>query len=209
MLKVVVVSVNVDGGLLLLVVFSHRSASYVSVEEMGISRTLDGNTGWKVTAACQWRGWVGVGGDPASHPNLDPCPSPSSGYPLTLTHILVCLLQSNPFAATVSLQTTPSFSVHSVMTHCAPEAKPACVRALTGLVRALRGRLKALRRLLLLAGRDGSPQRPSFDAGGSGLLNRKNRGTVLGCCGPAHPSMTVSSPECVCVCVCILLVSVY
>lgn len=76
MLKVVVVSVNVDGGLLLLVVFSHRSASYVSVEEMGISRTLDGNTGWKVTAACQWRGWVGVGGDPASHPNLDPCPLP-------------------------------------------------------------------------------------------------------------------------------------
>lgn len=158
--------------------------------------TLGGRLQLHVSGEGGW-GWGGI---PLPIPIWIRAPSPSSGYPLTLTHILVCLLQSNPFAATVSLQTTPSFSVHSVMTHCAPEAKPACVRALTGLVRALRGRLKALRRLLLLAGRDGSPQRPSFDAGGSGLLNRKNRGTVLGRCGPAHPSMTVSSPECVCVC---------
>lgn len=81
------------------------------------------------------------------------------------------------------------------MTHCAPEAKSACLCAITGLVRGLRSRLKALRRLLLLAGTDGGRRRPTADAGRSerpGLLTRKNGGPVLGCCGPALPSMSVS-----------------
>lgn len=88
------------------------------------------------------------------------------------------------------------------MTHCLAGAKPACVRAVTGLVRALRGQLKALRRLLLLAGTDGDRQRQAQTLDGvrrerPGPLNRKSGGTVLGCCGPAHTSMAVSSPECV------------
>lgn len=119
-----------------------------------------------------------------------------------------------------SQTTAPSSPVHLPMTHCATEAKPACVCAVTGLIRALRSRLKALRRLLVLRRTDGSRQRPAQSSGGArwerpGLLNGINGRTDFGCCGPAHPSTAVSYPECVWVmsksffCVRILSVSLY
>lgn len=185
-----------------LVAFSHWTVSYVS----GVNGDLQ-DTWWKhwvegYSCMLVERGGEEWGGRSRFPSQFGSAPPPSSGYPLTLTHILVCLSQSKSFAVTLLLQTTtPSFPVQLVMTHCAAEAKLACVCAITGLVRALRSRLKALRRLLLLAGTDGSRQRPAqtFDGGRwerPGLLNRKNGG-ILGCCGPAHPSMAVSSPECV------------
>lgn len=75
---------------------------------MGISRTPDGNTGWKVTAACQWR----TGGRsrfPSQFCSVPPpLPSPSSVYPLTLTHsyTLGLLSQSKPLTATALLQSS-------------------------------------------------------------------------------------------------------
>lgn len=142
----------------------------------------------------------GEGGDTPCFPSQfgsppSSLPSPSSGYPLTLTHTLVCSSQSRVIRCrgVAPDKTTSSKQLASVMTHCAAEAKPACVCAMTAVVRALRRRLKALRRLLLLAGTDGSRQRAAqtCDAG--------RWGTVLDCCGPAHTSTAVSIPECVCV----------
>ena len=169
--------------------------------------------------SCLFGGRGRAGGDPTSCPDLDlsPLPPLALGIPFTLTHIHVSPPQSESFADTLLLQTaTPNLSVHLAMTHCTTEAKAACPRAVVGLVRALRSRLKALRRLLLLAGSDGSRRRQAQTVDGSlwerpGLLKRETGGTVLGCCGPAHTSLTVSSPECVrspsggstCVCVCV------
>lgn len=123
---------------------------------------------------------MGVG-VPDSSPSLDV-------YPLTDLHF-----QSNPLTATVLFWTDLCHSAHFVMTHCTLEAKPAYVRAVRGLIRTLRGQLKALRRLLLPTGTDDSPRRLSFDDGLSGLLDRTNKGPVLDCHGPTHPSMAVSS----------------
>lgn len=163
---------------------------------MGISGTPDGNTGWKVTAACQWR----TGGKIPLPISVWLCPlclpSPSSGYPLTPTHsyTLGLLSQSRSFTATrCSGRLCRCFT----MTHCAAGAKRARVCA-AALVRALRSRLKSLGCLLLRAGSDASCQRPArtFSSGQGerpGLLNRKMGGAVLDCCGPARPSLTVSS----------------
>lgn len=55
------------------------------MEWVGISRTPDGNTGWKVTAVCQW--WEGGSRFPSQFGSVAPSlPCPSSGYPLSLTH---------------------------------------------------------------------------------------------------------------------------
>lgn len=127
-------------------------------------------------------------------------PPPSPALPLGIpSHwlTLVCLSQSKSFAATVLLQ-TPSSSVHLVMTHrVVTEANPAkCVSSVTRLVRALRSRLKALRRLLLHAGMVSNCQQAAQTLdGGRWEQIGKNGETALGCCGPAHPSMAVSSHE--------------
>ncbi|GLD53295.1 ribosomal protein S6 kinase alpha-3-like isoform X1, partial [Lates japonicus] len=111
--------------------------------------------------------WVSPHTD--SHIHLFACPSPK------------------PFSSQ-----PPVSSVQFVMTHGAAEAKPACVcAAATSLVRALRSRLKSLRRLLLLASRRQPTQ--TFD-GGRWEQPGKDKGAVLGCCGPAHPSTADDVP---------------
>lgn len=176
-------------------VLTHWSDGYVSVELTGISWTPDGNTGWKVTAACQWSSGGGGGGSRGiplpiliwTHPPSF-LPSSSSGYP-PLTDSQACL---RLLLQVVSPHNNSE--LHGVMTRCMAEAKPACVNALTGLVRALRSRLKALRRLLVHAGTEADSRgaEQTFDGG---RLKGRNEGTVLGCCGPSeHPSLAVSSP---------------
>lgn len=169
---------------------------------MGISRTPDGNTGWKVTAACQWR----TGG--RSH-----FPSQFGSVLLSSLPFLWVSPHSDSHIHTCSLVPVQIIRSHSaapdssllcwcfMMTHCASEAKQACVCAVAAIVRALRSRLKSLRCLLLHAGSDTSCQQPTqtFSSGQreqTDVLYRKTGGTVLDCCGPAHPSLAVSSPEC-------------
>lgn len=82
-----------------LLIFILRSADFVSVEKVRSSRTSDGNTGWKVTAACQWNRWEGgvvSGGILHPIPVWMCAPSPSSGYPLSLAHIILYTLDSEP-----------------------------------------------------------------------------------------------------------------
>lgn len=81
------VGLNIEVGALVLVESGHWS-ELCQREWTGMSRTPGGNTGWKVTAVCGWEGeWKWRRGVLIwNYPPSRPFPSPSSGYPLTLTH---------------------------------------------------------------------------------------------------------------------------
>lgn len=145
----------------------------------------------------------GLGEDPTSHLNLalspvsPPLPSlwvsPHSDSLLYTGSAVPVQNARSRCAAPNSRRLCRCF----MMTHCAAGAKQARVCA-AALVRALRSRLKSLGCLLLQAGSDAGRQQPAqtFSRGQReqpGRLNRKKGGPVLDCCGPARPSLTVSS----------------